>query len=178
MRTFTIFIIAFLFVATTIRAQESEIDRLMSSELKMTFPGIYFKHNSTDYAPMPYTVDSCFKFIALQFDKNLNDLVIWRDSLESEALTTKRIQKLKVGLKKHIKTGNIEIYAMGGEQKIARRTIHMTSDTGKINYLLTLNSVFEISKTHIAPQKKEQKKSRRRLVWTGWKTGFHWSTAN
>ena len=178
MRTFVILTIMFLLGVASVQAQESEIDRLIRSELKMTFPGIYFKHNSTDYAAMPYTVDSCFKFIALQFDKNINDLVIWRDSLESETLTTKRIQKLKTELKKHIKTGKIEIHSMGREQKIARRTIQMTSDATKINYLLTLNSVFEISKTRITPEKKEQKKSRRRLIWTGWKTGFHWSTAN
>lgn len=32
---------------------------------------------------------------------------------------------------------------------------------------------------HVAPAKQEvkKKKVRRRLVWTGWRTGFHWSTA-
>ena len=64
MRTFTKFILIILFTTTVLCAQDSEIDRLMQSELKMTFPSIYFKHNSTDYATMPYKIDSCFKHIA------------------------------------------------------------------------------------------------------------------
>lgn len=62
---------------------------------------------------------------------------------------------------------------MGNAQKVSRRTINMTSDSAKIAYLLSLNSVFDVSKTHYTAQKKK----RRRLVWTGWKHGFHWSTA-
>ncbi|MBK7573626.1 MAG: OmpA family protein [Bacteroidetes bacterium] len=35
------------------------------------------------------------------------------------------------------------------------------------------------TKIAVLPAKKEftKKKSKRRLVWTGWKTGFHWTTA-
>lgn len=175
MRTLSNLTIIFLFISTIFRGQDTEIDRLISGELKMTFPSIYFKHNSTDYARMPYKVDSCFKYIALNYDKNINSLVIWRDSIEIESLTNRRIKKLNSGLRKYIKSGAIEIHSMGEQQKTSRQTINMTSDGTKIDYLLTLNSVFDISKTRISPKKTEKKKSRRRLVWTGWKTGFHWS---
>lgn len=53
-------IVVFLFFSFEIQGQDSEIDRLIDSELKTTFPSIHFKHNSTDYITMPYTVDSCF----------------------------------------------------------------------------------------------------------------------
>lgn len=173
MRTCSRLITLLFLIATGLCAQESEIDRLIANELKMTFPSIYFKHNSTDYASMPYSVDSCFRHIASHFDENLNSLVIWRDSAETEELTTKRIKKLKQALKKYLRTNEFKIYTMDKEQKIPLQTINMTSDSTKINYLLSLNSVFDISKTRVLPKKK---KTRRRLVWTGWKTGFHWST--
>jgi hypothetical protein len=113
----------------------------------MTFPSVYFKHKSTDYARMPYSVDSCFRNIALHFDDNVNSLVIWRDSSESEKLTNMRIKQLKADLKKYLPKQQLEIFSMFDEQKISRHTIKMTSDKKKIDYLLTLNSVFEISKT-------------------------------
>jgi hypothetical protein len=170
-----IFLLLFL-ISPTLQAQDSEIDRLIKSELKMTFPSIYFKHNATDYATMPYTVDSCFKFIASHFKDNINNLVIWRDSLESEELINERIEKLKTGLRKYIRSGKIEIHSMGDKQKISRQTINLAYESTKMDYLLSLNSSFDISKTAFPPEKKKKKKNRRRLVWTGWKNGFHWST--
>ncbi|MBK7669049.1 MAG: hypothetical protein IPJ32_17935 [Sphingobacteriaceae bacterium] len=112
----------------------------------MTFPSIYFKNNSTDYAKMPYAVDSCFKYIA----ENLDDIVsytIWRDSNETEQLTKNRVKKLKAGLKKYSPGWQIEIQSMGKEQKIARQTINKEVDKKQIQYLLSLNSVLDISKT-------------------------------
>jgi hypothetical protein len=167
----------FLFVSTITHGQEAEIDRLIANELKMTFPSIYFKHNSTDFTKMPYSVDSCFKYIAHKFDKSVNSLVIWRDSDETEALTNKRTAKLKASLRKYMGDNNTEIQSTDNNQKVSRQTINMTSDKTKIQYLLSLNSVFDISKTCIPPKELQKKKSRRRLVWTGWKTGFHWSSA-
>lgn len=172
-------LIVILFIPTKLQGQEHEIDRLIAGELKMTFPSIYFKHNSMDYADMPYKVDSCFKHIALNYDKNINSLVIWRDSLETEELTSRRIKKLNSELKKYIKGSVVEIYSMKERQKVSRRTISMTSSEAKIDYLLTLNSVFDISKTRIAHKQTKKKKERKaipHLVWTGWRTGFHWSS--
>jgi hypothetical protein len=170
------FIIIFCFILPQFQAQESEIDRLMKSEFKMTFPSIYFIHNTTHYAKMPYSIDSCFKNISLNFDDNINSLVIWRDSAESIDLTSKRIKKLKFELRKYLPRKDFEIYAIGNEQKISRHTIRMTSDSSKINYLLSLNSVFDISKTQF--QKKiSQKESHilRPKIWclNCWKSGFH-----
>ncbi len=165
-----------LFSSTILHGQDAEIDRLISNEFKMTFPSIYFKHNSTDYAKMPYTADSCFKYIALLYDKNINSLVIWRDSVETEELTSKRSKKLKAGLHKYTRDNNIQIQSMGNDQKISRQTINMTSDQTKINYLLSLNSVFDISKTRI-PNTPTTNTSHiyhpKIWCWSCWKSGFH-----
>lgn len=166
-------LIVFLF-STKLLAQESEIDRLIQSELKMTFPSIYFKHQSADYAAMPYSVDSCLNYIARNFDENINSLVIWRDTAETEALTNKRIKKLKTALKKYLKTKEFEIYSMGNEQKVSRHTIKMTTECSKINYLLTLNSVFDISKTRRPFSKKLSHLYRPKLFcWACFKSFYH-----
>ena len=80
MKTVLRLIAIFIFLSPGLRGQEAEIDRLIRGELRMTFPSIYFQHNSTEYAAMPYTVDSCFKYVALHFKEYANSLTIWRDS--------------------------------------------------------------------------------------------------
>ncbi|MDP2386348.1 MAG: hypothetical protein Q8M29_08245 [Bacteroidota bacterium] len=142
-----------LIVTTGLRAQVTEIDRLIKGELNMTFPGIYFKNNSVDYAVMPYTVDSCFKYIAIHI-RDINSLVIWRDSSETEQLTTKRIKKLKTDLNKYTPSGKINILSMGKAQKISQRTIAKGADSVQIHYLLSLNSVFDVSGVIIPTNKK------------------------
>ena len=208
MQTLAKLILVLLFISPTLSGQNVEIQTSINNgELKMSFPSIYFKHKATDYATMPYTVDSCFKYIALHI-KDINDLVIWRDSLETEKLTNQRIKKLKTELSKY-KVSGIYIKSMGKEQKISRRTIEDSTDSTQIKYLLSLNSVFDISRTKtpikphkgwhlpcwmnwqldksgrehcrmerrlLAAEQKGKKKNKRHLVWTGWKTGFHWST--
>lgn len=196
-----------------VKAQNNSENHLPSRELVMTFPSIYFQHNSTQYADMPYKVDSCLKYIASRFNENINSLVIWRDSTESEKITEARIKKLKPELKKYIKDGKFEIVSMNDAQKISQYTIQNINNKTQANYLTTLNSCFDFSKTKIPnitkqshvirpkiwckdcwkngfhmdkksrtlrkmarKNKTEKSKSRRRLVWTGWKTGFHWST--
>lgn len=173
--TFLRSILLFLFISTKLLGQNSEIDRLITGELKMKFPSIYFKHNSTDYAAMPYSADSCFKYIALNFDNSINSLVIWRDTTETEVLANKRIQKLKLGLKKYIKNTKIEIYSMGDQLKISRHTIKQNTDKLKENYLLTLNSVFEISKTRVNKKIKYNNHIMNPSItcWGCWKNGFH-----
>lgn len=202
-----------LLVANLLFSQNNNLIRLPDNEYKMTFPSIYFKHSSKEYAEMPYKVDSCFKYIAEHFNQNINSLVIWRDSTESEKITEARIKKLKPELKKHIKDGKFEIVSMSDAQKISQYTIQNTNDKTQTIYLTTLNSCFDFSKTKIPnntkqshvirpkiwckdcwkngfhmdkksrtlrkmarKNKSEKSKSRRHLVWTGWKTGFHWST--
>lgn len=168
------FIILLICTVVQVQGQELEIDRLMQSELKMTFPSIYFKHQSVDYAAMPYSVDSCLNYIARNFDENINSLVIWRDTLETEALTAKRIKKLKTALKKYLKTKEFEIYSMESEQKVSRHTIKMTTNNAKINYLLTLNSVFDISKTRRPFSKKLSHLYRPKLFcWACFKSFYH-----
>lgn len=110
----------------------------------MTFPSIYFKHNSTDYATMPYTVDSCFKFIATNIEY-LNSYPIWRDSSETEHLTNVRIKKLMDDLNKYTPTRKINIKSVHNKQKVSQRTINKTSDKEQIKYLLSLNSVLDVS---------------------------------
>ena len=153
MRTLTKLTIIFLYLSTRLLGQNAKIDRLVDSELKMTFPSIYFKPNSTDYALLPYTVDSCFNYIAEHIE-DINDLVIWRDSLENEKLTNQRIKKLKIGLSKRKETRNIYIESMGNKQKISRHTIEMANEKYQTQYLLSLNCVFEIAKTYLTSEKK------------------------
>src|ERR1700752_4676581 len=152
MRLLIKLIILLLFTSTHLFGQDSEIDRLIDGEFKMTFPSIYFKHNSADYTAMPYTADSCFKYIALHI-KDINDLVIWRDSLETEKLTQQRIKKIRTELRKYKVTG-VSIESMGEKQKISRRTMEMSTDSVQIKYLLSLNSVFEIAKTRLTDEVK------------------------
>lgn len=154
---FSIFLLGTAVVLpTALHAQVSEIDRLMQSELKMTFPSIYFKHNSTEYAKMPYTADSCFRHIALHFKEDNTQLVIWRDSAEADELTNARIKILKAGLKKYMLKRDIKIESMGSEQKVSRQTMKLTTDSTKINYLLSLNSVMDVTKTQWPPNKKKK----------------------
>ena len=178
MQTLHNLIIILLFFSETIRGQDSEINRLLEGEFKMTFPSIYFKHNSSNYAEMPYSVDSCFKYIATNI-KNINNYPVWRDSSEKENLTYIRIQKLKSDLNKYVPSKQIHFQSMGTAQKITRQTIEKSADDKQKQYLLSLNSVLDVSgaiKNKIIPSKeKKQIKEIPHLVWCGWKYGFHWS---
>jgi hypothetical protein len=166
-------LILLFFISSGLLAQDPGIDRLIKGELKMTFPSIYFKHKSTDYAAMPYTADSCFKFMALHI-KDINSLVIWRDSAETEQLTAMRIKKLKVGLDKYTPSEKIDIRTMGKEQKISRHTIDLTDNDEQIQYLLSLNSVFDISKTRSSRRKSKTHVELPRLGCKNcWQNGFH-----
>ncbi len=136
-------------------------------------------NNSADYAKMPYSVDSCFKYIATNI-KNLNSFPIWRDTTEKERLTIIRIQKLKSDLNKFVPSKQIHFQSMGTAQKISRRTIEKSVDNKQTEYLLSLNSVLDVSgaiknKMTLGKEKK-QRKGIPRLVWCGWKYGFHWSS--
>ena len=153
MRFKIISILLFCFSGTALICQDAEINRLIQGELKMNFPGIYFKHKSMEYANMPYTVDSCIKYIA-KHAHNINYMVIWRDSIETENLTKQRINKLKSALSKNKETRNVYIESMGDQQKISRKTIQQCKDTTQKNYLLSLNSVFEIASTKLTRKNK------------------------
>lgn len=156
MHALTKLTILLLFLPAALPAQESEVDRLIRNELAMTFPSIYFQHNSTAYAKMPYTADSCYKHIALHFKEDNTQLVIWRDSAESEELTKRRIKILSAGLAKYMKRRDIKIRSMKDEQKVSRQTMNLTSDSVKIKYLLSLNSVMDVSKTQFPVVKKNK----------------------
>ncbi len=179
MRVFRIIILAIAVVgAAKSYAQSSDLDHRMENELQMNFPGIYFKHNSTDYAKMPYTVDSALKWIAKNFDDNINSLVMWHDSAESDFLINRRMQKIKFALRQYTKSTAYEIYVMGHEQKIARHTIQQANNDERKEYLLSLNSVFEVSKSKITSTVKYTGHILKPSIfcWGCWKSGFHWRT--
>lgn len=134
----------FLLLTTTLHAQNPEVEKLLEGELKMTYPSIYFVHNSTEYAEMGYTVDSCFKYIAGHI-KYLNSIVIWRDSSETEQLTGARIKKLKLDINKYVASRNVDIESMEGLQKISQRTINKATTDKQRQYLLSFNSVLDVS---------------------------------
>jgi len=175
MRTLGNLTIIFLFTSTILRGQSIDT-KLENGELKMTFPSIYFKHNSTDYATMPYSVDSCFKYIATKI-KELNSYPVWRDINEKERLTYFRIKQLQADLVKYLPANNIRFQSMGAAQKISKQTIQK-ADTKQAQYLLTLNSVLDVSGALKNKNSKEKKQRRGipRLVWCGWQYGFHWSS--
>ncbi len=169
----------FILLFSTVQLFAQQTARSTDNELKMTFPSIYFKHNSSDYAVMPYSVDSCFKYIAANI-KDLNSYPIWRDSAEKERLSYVRMQKLKTDLKKYIPGKKITFQSMGTAQKISRHTIEKSDDETQKQYLLTLNSVLDVSgvieNKKVVTKEKKQRKRLPRLVWCGWKYGFHWSS--
>ncbi len=142
-----------LLLTTTLFAQQKDTSTTVGSQIKMTFPSIYFKNKSTDYAAMPYTVDSCFNYITKHV-KDIKAYVIWRDSSETEVLTNKRIKKLKTDLNKYTPSREIYIQSMGKEQKISQHTIAK----GDVQFLRALNTAFDISETTI-PIKKKWKKN-------------------
>ena len=142
-RIISILLILFFF-SDSLHAQNPEVQRLMEQELKMTYPSIYFAHNSTDYAVMPYTVDSCFKYIAANI-KYLNSIVIWRDSSETELLSGARTKKLKLDINKYIPSRNVNIESMGNLHKLSQRTINKASNDKELQYLLSFNSVLDVS---------------------------------
>ncbi|MGZ3863174.1 MAG: hypothetical protein ACXVPN_05160 [Bacteroidia bacterium] len=210
-------------ITTCLYSQNKEINDLVEGELKMTFPSVYFKNNSTEYAEMPQKADSILHFIA-SHKKEIKSYVIWRDSTETEDLTKKRIDKLKHSLAKY-KAEKINIQSMGNKQKISRYTINKAEGFEQNQYLLSLNSVFEVARTrtpdkittkrrkifdlpcwlnpqldrsgreHCKAEKRmlrqreketnisqkkntgtKEKKHLPRLVWCGWRYGFHWDT--
>lgn len=169
-------LLVLLLISGKFSAQNSEINRRMEGELQMTFPSIYFKHQSTNYAPMPYTADSCLKYIALHI-KDIHDFVLWRDSLEPEKLSRERIKKLTDGLNKYLPGSKVLILSMGKEQKISRHTLQQTTDEKQLNYLLSLNSVFDIAKIRFPKEKTLSVKSHilrpKIWCWGCWKSGFH-----
>lgn len=136
--------LSFILLTFSLHAQNPEVEKLLEGELKMTYPSIYFVHNSTDYAEMGYTVDSCFKYIAGHI-KYLNSIVIWRDSSETEQLTGARIKKLKLDINKYVASRNVDIESMEGLQKISQRTINKATTDKQRQYLLSFNSVLDVS---------------------------------
>ena len=138
------FLFLLLLTTNSLHSQDPEVEKLLEGELKMTYPSIYFVHNSTDYAEMGYNVDSCFKYIAGHI-KYLNSIVIWRDSSETEQLTGARIKKLKLDINKYVPSRNVNIESMEDLQKISQRTINKATTDKQRQYLLSFNSVLDVS---------------------------------
>jgi len=163
-----------LIAATQLSAQDGEIDRLVEGELRMTFPSIYFKNNSTEYAAMPYTIDSCFKYIA-KYKEDIVSYLVWRDSTEPENLTDRRIKKLRMDLNKYAPSRGIYFESMGKEQKISRRTISKGEGFEQTQYLLSLNSVLDICRTGdpilLRRVKKNSHMEGKLWCWKCWKYG-------
>lgn len=176
MLNFAKYLLLFLVLPNLLEAQETEVTRLMAGELQMTFPSIYFKHKSSEYAAMPYTTDSCFKHLALHFKDEVSSLVIWRDSAETDELTLKRIKKVKLALAKYL-DADLDIHSMGAQQKISRETMRKTSDKLNKDYLLSLNSVLDLSKTRFPKDGPTKALAHvlRPKIWCFkcWRSGFH-----
>jgi hypothetical protein len=164
-KTPTIFFILIV-IGAHLGAQSKEIDRLMHSEFKMTFPSIYFVNKSTEYAAMPYSADSCYKYIARHME-DIKGLVVWRDSSETEELTKQRIKKIKKGIGKHIRARRVRIKKVTDRQKISQRTIYTGTDSTQVKYLLSLNSVLDVSTLVVRPKGKKSHVEKPRW-WCKW----------
>src|SRR5579872_2280780 len=80
------------------------------SKQQMTFPNIYFKLNSADYAKMPYTIDSCLKFLIKNIKaKGIPSFIMFRDTIETELLLKRRIKRFKNDLNKYMPADKTEI---------------------------------------------------------------------
>jgi hypothetical protein len=159
----TAMIILIFFVCTlSLQGQKTSIQTSSNTpELKMAYPNIYFKHNSIEYAKMPYPVDSCFKYIAVNL-KNLYSLDIYRDSSETDQLTNKRIKKLNTDIHKYLPLERLNIKSAGKAQKISQQSIYKSTDSTQIQYLLSLNSVFDVSGSLMKKKVKMKKLSGRK----------------
>lgn len=161
-----IFFIFFIWLVNFLQAQNKDFDRLIKNEFKMTFPSVYFKNNSTEFAQMPYTADSCFKYVADNIE-NLKTMSIWRDSSESSQLNKLRIKQLKKGIRKHIKFGALRIKSVNERQKITSHTISLFTDSLQTKYLLSLNAVFDVSSVVMLPKVKKSHTQKPRW-WCRW----------
>lgn len=125
--------------------------RVDAGELQMDFPGIYFRHNSTEYAPMPYRVDSCLRYLIQHYD-DIRSFVMWRDSSESEKLSADRISKIEADLQALKFHKTFRTRSMGNAQKVSYYTIRQCNSVAEADRLLSLNSVFEIAKSRLHTQ--------------------------
>jgi hypothetical protein len=112
----------------------------------MTYPNIYFKLNSTEYAKMPYSVDSVFKCIVTGIkNKGTLSLSIWRDSVETEQLSKKRIIKFKHDLNKYIDSDKIIIQLCPYSWQSTAEVLKKGQNPAMYKeYILTLSSMIEV----------------------------------
>lgn len=129
------------------------------------------------------------------------------DNTGSAGFNDKLSEQRAIAVKKYLISKNVDStkiqFDFYGEQKPAfpntsdvnralNRRVELTISGQKINIdsiQITPSPPQRIDSVRIAPKKQEtveapvvqkqvkKKKVRRRLVWTGWRTGFHWSTA-
>lgn len=126
----------FIFVSSCCIGQDK-------SKFHMEFPNIYFKNQTTEYAEMPYSIESCFKFIKT-YIKEIKGYAMSRDSSETDALSKQRIIKIKKDLNKFIPSEKINIM-LGFGDRISQKIIDKGVGYKEIQFLLSLNSVFEPS---------------------------------
>jgi hypothetical protein len=164
----------FLFILSTslnLYSQPPEI----SDELKMTFPSIYFKNNSVEYAEMPYTTDSCFKYIT-GHKKEVGYMVVWHDPGEPDVIAIERLDKVKNEIAKYHPEGKIHFVIMSEESKLSKETIEKARTPEEKKYLLALNSVIDYSPSRI----NKNQGTYYNHIWyprpwclACWKHGFH-----
>jgi hypothetical protein len=106
--------------------------------------------------------------------KDIKSYVIWRDSGETEQLSSKRVQKIRSDLAKYSK-GAVRVNSMGKDQKISRYTINHNPNEQR-PYLLSLNSVFDIYTTRTRKEMKTKTHIMHPRIWC-WgciSSGFHY----
>lgn len=136
-------LILFLFSEFQVNAQTADIP----GEQKMTFPSVYFRSNSVEYAEMPYTADSCYKYIAGHKKNEIGYLIVWHDPSEPDVIASQRLDKVKAEIAKYHPAGKIRIVFMNEGNKISKETLEKARTTDEKKYLLMLNTSIDYSPT-------------------------------
>ena len=148
-RTFKILFLILISV-TSLRGQ---------SDQQMTFPNIYFKLNTADYAKMPYTVDSCLKFLVNNIKaKGEPNLAMFRDTVETDLLCKRRIKRFKYDLNKYMAADNLKIFIV----PVSWQTVYEQAKKSPPNkmYLSSLGAMLQIVLIDYSPPQGQEIKVR------------------
>ena len=115
---------------------------LFSQDKAMVYPTLYFKHKSIEYAEMPYSADSALRYFK---GKTIDVIPIFRDSNETNKLSIKRAEKVKIDISKYTSTNNVKIQNVGAiAPKVYQFEIKKMKNKKTKKILQSLNSRVEI----------------------------------
>lgn len=174
------------------------------SLLVLTVVTVYFSFNvSTLDNNATQSIESLIQQLSLSTDYTIH-LSGHSDNIGSDTYNDKLSEQRVIAVKNYLIAKNIDstkirldsygecspaVPNTSNNNRALNRRVELTIITNKINTVPSQTiSPEQHNKDIISPQKQENivipqvnkeikwKKNKRHLVWTGWKTGFHWST--